>query len=328
MREISLLIIAGGKSSRLGEDKRFVEVGGEKLLEKILKKSSENNFGEIFLCVEENLSEIKILAEKYHAKILVDEIKNCGPIAAISNGLQKISNEWALAISADMPFFNFESIFPIKFCEEKIILPRVNGKFQPLAAFYHKSVAEIFLQEISLGQRKMITAIKKVPYKILEVGDEKIFFNVNTREDLKLARGRAENLSRKIPIISIVATESNSGKTTFIEKIIKNLNLRIGVVKSTHHKIFEENCTKDSFRFKQAGAKKVYVGEDFFIEVENFSDVDLILTESRTKKIFPAILIYREEKIFDEKIVAAFKSEEIFNNDDEAIKIIKFLACK
>ncbi len=77
MRQISLLIIAGVKSSRLGEDKRFVEVGGEKLLEKILKKASEKDFGEIFLCVEENLT----------------EIKNCGPIAAISNGLQKISNE-------------------------------------------------------------------------------------------------------------------------------------------------------------------------------------------------------------------------------------------
>ncbi len=136
-----------------------------------------------------------------------------------------------------MPFFDFKIFEKINFGEEKIILPQVNGKFQPLAAFYHKSVAEIFLKEISLGQRKMITAIKKVQYKILEIGDEKIFFNVNTREDLKLSRGRAENLSRKIPIISIVATESNTCKTTFIEKIIKNLNLRVGVVKSTHHKI-------------------------------------------------------------------------------------------
>ena len=76
-----------------------------------------------------------------------------------------------------------------------------------------------------------------------------------------------------------MAAESNTGKTTFIEKIIKNLNLRVGVVKSTHHKISEENFTKDSYIFKQAGAKKVYVGE-------NFSDVELILTENRTKKYF------------------------------------------
>ena len=50
---ISLLIIAGGKSSRLGTDKRFVEVGGVGLLEKILCKASAENFDDIFLCVEE-----------------------------------------------------------------------------------------------------------------------------------------------------------------------------------------------------------------------------------------------------------------------------------
>jgi len=95
LREISLLIIAGGKSSRLGQDKRFVEVGGENLLEKILKKSANEEFAEIFLCVEEIFSEIKILAEKYHAKILVDEIKNAGALSPISNGLQKISTNFA-----------------------------------------------------------------------------------------------------------------------------------------------------------------------------------------------------------------------------------------
>ena len=62
--------------------------------------------------------------------------------------------------------------------------------------------------------------------------------------------------------------------------------------------------------------------------MKNFDDVDLILTESRTKNFFPTILIYREEKIFDEKIVATYSSEEIFNNSDAAIKIIKFLSGK
>ena len=149
---------------------------------------------------------------------------------------------------------------------------------------------------------------------------------MNTPEDLKLARGRAENLSRKIPIISIVAAQSNTGKTTFIEKILQNLNFKIAVAKSTHHKISEENFSKDSFRFKNSGAKKIYVGENIFDAVKNFSDVDLILTESRTKYFFPAIFLYRDEIIFDEKFVAAFSSEEIFNNPSDAIKIIKFLA--
>lgn len=328
LKKISLLIIAGGKSSRLGEDKRFVEVGGENLLEKILKKSSEMNFSEIFLCVEENFSALKNLAEKYHAKILVDEIKNCGPMSGIANGLQKIQTDWALAISADMPFFDFKIFETINFGEEKIIAPIANKKIQTLSAFYHKDLQNFFMSELENNHRKILTSIKKIPHKFFEVSNEKIFFNVNTLADLKLARGRAKNLSRKIPIISITAPCSNTGKTFFIEKILQNLNLKIGVVKSTHHKISEENFTKDSFRFRQAGAKKIYVGEKFFDSVKNFSDVDLILTESRTKKFFPAILIYRDEIIFDDKIVAAFSSEEILNKIDDAKKIILFLAGK
>lgn len=331
MRQISLLIIAGGKSSRLGEDKRFVEVGGETLIEKILKKSAAEKFAEIFLCVEENFSEIEMLAEKYHAKILVDEIKNCGPLSAISSGLQKIKNSWALAVSIDQPFFEFEILEPLikNFSKNLAVIPEVGGKFQMLSAFYHKSAGEIFLQEILSGRRKIFDAVKKIPHEFIKLNCDEKFFNVNTQADLKLARGRAENLSRKIPVISIVADCSGTGKTTFIEKILQNLDLKIGVAKSTHHRIFAEDFSKDSYRFKQAGAKKIYVGEDIFDAVKNFLDVDLILTESRTKKFFPAVEIFRDErKIFDEKVVAAFSSEEIFNNVDYAIKIIKFLAGK
>ena len=64
-KNFSLVIIAGGKSSRLGRDKRFVEVGGVGLLEKILGKAATEDFDEIFLCVEENLPALKILAEKF-----------------------------------------------------------------------------------------------------------------------------------------------------------------------------------------------------------------------------------------------------------------------
>ena len=148
MREISLLIIAGGKSSRLGQDKRFVEVGGENLLEKILKKSANEEFAEIFLCVEEIFPEIEILAEKYHAKILVDEIKNAGALSPISNGLQKISTNFAFIISIDQPFFEFEILTSMRLEENFSIIPEVGGKFQMLSAIYHKSAGEIFLQEI------------------------------------------------------------------------------------------------------------------------------------------------------------------------------------
>lgn len=67
--KISLLIIAGGKSSRIGVDKRFIEVGGVGMLENILRKAHSQDFAEKFLCVEEKLPALKILSQRYDAKI-------------------------------------------------------------------------------------------------------------------------------------------------------------------------------------------------------------------------------------------------------------------
>ena len=353
-KNLSLLIIAGGKSSRLGSDKRFVEVGGGGMLENILRKASACDFAEKFLCVEENLPALKILSEKFGAKMLIDEIKAAGALSGIANGLKNIKTDWALAISADMPFFDFKILKPLmNFSFAQAIIPEVGGRRQMLAAFYNKNLVELFYNELFSGQRKIFSAIKKVPHEILELEAEEVFFNVNTRADLRLARGRAENLLRKTPIISIVAPESGTGKTFFIENLVKIFSaqkISVGVIKSDAHGFNLDVEGKDSWKFQSAGAKSVAVVSPngyFFIEKtaerENFlkiaekMNVDLILTESRTKNLFPTISLWRGkgEVIKNEKIAAIFtskpeKSDDIYqfdiNDMESAEKICKFLA--
>lgn len=351
-----MLIIAGGKSSRLGTDKRFVEVGGVGLLENILRKASAEDFAEIFMCVEENLPALGTLAEKFHAKLLVDAIKNSGPMAGLAVGLANIKTERALAVSSDMPFFEFDTLRPLaeKFSAAQAIIPAVGGRRQMLAAFYRRELAEIFSRELSVGQRKIFSAIKKVPHEVAELPDEEKFFNVNTRADLRLARGRAENLLRSTPIISIVAPSSGTGKTTFIERLIKIFAAQknsVGVIKSDAHGFNLDVEGKDSYKFQTAGARSVAIvspkswfmiqhtdeRENFFAVAEKMSGVDLILTESRTHGTLPAISLWRGrgEVIADEKVAALFTSapsasDEIYQFDlndlAAAEKICKFLA--
>lgn len=349
---ISLLIIAGGKSSRLGQDKRFLTVGNRQMLEIILEKAAKINFKQIFLCVEQNYSKINALAQKFGANILIDEIKNAGAMSGIANGLKNIKTNWAFAVSADMPFFDFNILNSTNFNDNQAIIPLVNGKFQPLAAFYHKNLANFFLNELLSGQRKIFNAIKKIPHAITEISASELFFNVNTPADLRLARGRAENLSRKTPIIAIVAPNSGTGKTFFIEKLIKTLsaqNISVGVIKSDSHGFNLDIEGKDSQKFQNAGAKSVAVvsPNSFFIiqndkstnflEIAEKMSADLILTESRTHETFPAISLWREcgEVIKNEKIAAIFsskpqKTDDIYqfdlNDTISAEKIVKFLA--
>lgn len=356
VKNISLLIIAGGQSSRLGQDKRFVEVGGVAMLENILRKSAAIDFAEKFLCVEADLPALKTLAEKYGAKLLIDEIKNAGALSGIANGLGKIKTGWALAVSADMPFFDFGVLKPLmeNFPSAQAIIPEVGGRLQTLAAFYKKDLAEIFSRELASGQRKILAAIKKVPHMFAELSQEEIFFNVNTRADLRLARGRAENLSRRTPIISIVAPASGTGKTTFIEWLIKIFSaqgISVGVIKSDAHGFNIDVEGKDSYKFQNAGAKSVAVvspkgwfmiqqtaeRENFLAIADKMFGVDLILTESRTHGIFPAISLWRGrgEVIINETVAAIFTSEpevsdEIYQFDIndliKAEKICRFLA--
>ena len=349
---ISLLIIAGGKSSRIGQDKRFLTVGNRQMLEIILEKAAKINFAEKFLCVEQNSPKINALAQKFGANILIDEIKNAGAMSGIANGLKSIKTNWAFAVSADMPFFDFGVLDSINFSSAQAIIPLVNGKFQPLAAFYHKNLADLFLNELLSGQRKIFNAIKKIQHSIMEISAYEAFFNVNTSADLRLARGRAENLLRKIPIIAIVAPNSGTGKTFFIEKLIKILsaqNISVGVIKSDSHGFNIDIEGKDSQKFQNAGAKSVaVVSQDAFFMIQhaknaNFLEIaekmstDLILTESRTHETFPAISLWRErgEVIKNEKIAAIFtskpqKAADIyqfdFNDYVSAEKIVKFLA--
>ena len=351
-KNFSLLIVAGGKSSRLGTDKRFVEVGGVSLLENIINKAVKLNFNEIFLCVEGNLQSFNHF-EPLGIKILVDEVKNSGPMAALAVGLSKIRNDWALAVSTDMPFFDFEALEPLieKISDVQAVIPICGGKNQMLAAFYHKNLSKIFSNELASSQLKLFNAIKKIPHEFVEIPREEVFFNVNTRSDLILARGRAENLNRK-PIISIVAPQSGTGKTTFIEKLVKIFSeqkIRVGVIKSDAHGFNLDIEGKDSYKFQSAGAKSVAVvsPNGYFlverVENQNFlsiaekMNVDLILTESRTKNIFPTISLWRElgEVIKNEKIAAIFtsepqKSDDIYqfdiNDMISAEKICKFLA--
>lgn len=116
-----------------------------------------------------------------------------------------------------------------------------------------------------------------------------------------------------IPIISIVG-KSDSGKTTFIEKLLPELvrrGYRVATVKHDVHGFEVDREGKDSWRHKQAGAhttvisspQKVAIIRDVDRDMtlaelreKLIQDVDLILSEGYKKDVQPKIEIFRKEK--------------------------------
>ena len=340
-KNVAIFVIAGGKSSRMGRDKRWLDIGGRSMLERCLRRIP-TVFSERFLMMEANSPDIMQLAENCGFCIVTDEVQGRGPVEGLRLGLKHMSADWGLALSADMPFFSFSAIEPlfIRLSEIiskgerriKCILPTLDGRRQPLAGLYHKGLLTEIAQKIKRGERKLGAMAEAFETELVEIHryteQKEYFFNVNTKYDYRLASGRAANEGRKVPQIAVVAPVAGTGKTTFLEKLTARLSrrgIRVAVVKSDAHGFSLDTQGKDSARFRASGACAVSVvsPKGYFLEeatrlpfdraADKFEKIDLILTESRTHAACPAFSLWlgRGEPILGNGVTALFAGEKL-----------------
>ena len=332
--DLTLIVAAGGKSTRMGTDKRFLPLNGESLLARTLRNGRAAGFRSIVLAAEGDRSDLTALAEEYGAQLVTDELPAQGPAAAIAAGLAAAKTKWALVLSADMPFYEFElvrALLPEAEGETQVVLPTLLGYWQPLAALYRRDAGTVFAAAIARGDRKLGVilrelAVCEVPLTV----DAGLFFNVNTPAAYRLARGRLANEQRACPILSIAAPASGTGKTTFIERLIPLLRergVRTAVIKSDSHGFQLDTAGKDTERFSAAGAEAVAVSspDGYFIQQktktrQDFQNliakmipnsVDLYITESRSRGVLPTLMLYRGlgEPEIDERVAALFAKD-------------------
>lgn len=191
MRSNTAVILAGGRSSRMGFDKQFLKINGMSILDKIVKILKQE-FEEII--VVSNKSEYYTSRDYI---VIEDEIINCGPLGGIHAGLKQSSSKYTYFIACDMPNINLEYIRYMKKIIQKsksdsCVTKNKNERVEPLNAFYSKDIINIIESQISNNDRaiyKLFDIIKTV-YIDFETAKkykyEDIFFNLNTPEDLKI----------------------------------------------------------------------------------------------------------------------------------------------
>ena len=357
--DLTLIVAAGGRSTRMGRDKRFLPLDGESLLARTLRKGRAAGFRSIVLAAEGERSDLTALAEEFGASLVTDEQPAQGPAAAIDAGLAAAKTEWALVLSADMPFYDFElvrTLLPYANGDTQVILPTLSGYWQPLAALYRRDAGAAFGTAIARGDRKLGVilrelAVCEVPLTV----DAGLFFNVNTPAAYRLALGRLANEQRTTPILSVAAPASGTGKTTFIEKLIPLLaarGVRIAVIKSDSHGFSLDTEGKDTARFSAAGAEAVAVSspDGYFIQQKtktrqdfqnliaqmDSDSLDLYITESRSRGVLPTLLLDRGLGMpeIGERIVAYFAKGRSIDTDvltfdlddmDTAVRLALFL---
>jgi len=188
MDEITGIVLAGGKSKRMGTDKAFLPIGDETLFEIMIDKMLRL-FNEVIAVVAE-----PSLYKKYSQKIIIkkDIIAEKGPLGGLYTGLLSSNNEYTFVIACDMPFLNEQLLLQMikNIADSEAIIPEFKGRLHPLFGLYAKSCAPTAQDQISKGNLKMRDFLGKVKTKfvieseIKEFDPEGLsFININTFEE-------------------------------------------------------------------------------------------------------------------------------------------------
>lgn len=205
MVQASGVILAGGKSRRMGVDKAFLEVGREEMIRRVAEEL-KRVFPEVVICGGDEET-----GKHLGLKVLPDLIKGGGPLSGIHAALHGASYRKCLVVACDMPFINSAlASFMIEQAEGyDVAVPRHGVHLQPLFAVYSKSCIPAIEQSFMVSRYKIIDFYPRVRVnyvseeKLRELADIDIaFFNVNTPVDLERARAMAETKERNREIKS------------------------------------------------------------------------------------------------------------------------------
>jgi molybdopterin-guanine dinucleotide biosynthesis protein A len=184
MKLNSAMILAGGKGSRIGYDKKNLIMGGEKIIDKLITAMS-NHFDEIIVSSNTTFKRENIITVK-------DSIGE-GPLAGIYSALKICKSEYLYVIACDMPFISISHIDSLKkiICDgndyDAVVCKRDDGFMEPFNSFYNKSCLPSIQRHLEDGEYKMGYLLKKLNVYAITQFDEKLFFNINYAEDLAAA---------------------------------------------------------------------------------------------------------------------------------------------
>ena len=187
---VSVIILAGGKSSRMGKDKLRLSVGTETFLEAAVRKFSAE-FENVYLSVPNE--------EKYvglNCRFICDVFPGLGPLSGLHAALADCHGDGVFLVAADMPFSDPNAAREIirlgagyDACAIK------NGdKTEPLFTYYSKNCLAACERAIDSGFYKMETVLNAVsvryirPAELGELWKPELVFNVNYPKDYDSVR--------------------------------------------------------------------------------------------------------------------------------------------
>ncbi|NLL19123.1 MAG: molybdenum cofactor guanylyltransferase [Clostridia bacterium] len=196
--DAAMIILAGGKNSRMKKEKAFLAVDDQPMIEKTIA-NAKGYVNEIIVVTNR--------PEAYQyldAIVTTDVIPGQGPLSGIHAGLLRTSAPCAFVVACDMPFISMDLARRMwqELDHYDVVVPSMGGGLQPLHAVYSSDCISVIEKYLHQNVKKVTDVYRDLRIKIIDEKqltlwgiDSWVFFNVNTPDELAIAKSVAEELN-------------------------------------------------------------------------------------------------------------------------------------
>jgi molybdopterin-guanine dinucleotide biosynthesis protein A len=187
----SAVVLAGGRSSRLGQDKAFLRINGQFLIESILEKLAQ--LSDELIIVTNDTGRY----EQFEAVVIGDVFPGKGALGGIYSGLRAATKNHSLIVACDMPCLNLsllrymQSLAP----QYDVVIPRVGRLVEAIHAVYSRDCLPFIERQLRRGDLRISSLFPQVRVRYVDSDEMRTFdpehlsfFNINSQADLDKAR--------------------------------------------------------------------------------------------------------------------------------------------
>lgn len=192
---ITGIVLAGGKSRRMGNEKGLIELNSKPLIQYAIDALEP-------ICETILISTNSHFYDFLPYQKITDEFPNSGPMGGIYSCLKASKTDQNLVLSCDMPFIKSQLLADLIENSDgfDIVVPW-NGeqRFEPICAFYRKNVESTFLDFMLQKNYKIPDTFERVKTNKYLISEDlpylskDLFFNVNSKEELSVLQGKLKS---------------------------------------------------------------------------------------------------------------------------------------
>jgi len=191
--DVTGVLLAGGKSKRMGQDKRFLPIGDRTLFERGLRTLC-SLLQHVSIVIAQDSALLSATVPVYR-----DVVADCGSLGGLYTGLREASTPHVFVAACDMPFLNVNLIRYMIALKEPadIVVASWNNRIQPTHAIYSKRCVPVLEDMIHRRQVKIQDAFQHPSLTVRFMTENEVkqidpdgrsFLNINSPADLDAAR--------------------------------------------------------------------------------------------------------------------------------------------